>query len=198
MQCDVSHLVLWIKLLKTHFEDLLYAPISVCDVGSAATIEESPFLAVSVDRDMVQNLCTQHLRRQTIFLFLHCCFKLVHFHHEADHQFSCGGKYSSIISTLQVCSEHFTCLGLVELFEWLQKCASLENVVDYESFRKSCFGFGSSFLQFYMEEVCFAFMYQSFSSLSHRSRRFVLLLIVFFEHLHVSFPSYLSSTSRVG
>ncbi|CAL9758153.1 unnamed protein product [Musa acuminata subsp. burmannicoides] len=152
MQCDVSHLVFWLKLLKNHFEDLLYAPISVCDDGSAATLEESPFLAVSVDRDMVQNLCTQHLRRQTIFLFLHCCFKLVHFHHEADHQFSCGGKNSSIISTLQVCSEHFTCMGLVELFEWLQKCSSLENVVDYESFRKSCFSFGSSFLQFYMEE----------------------------------------------
>ncbi|XP_064962645.1 uncharacterized protein LOC103983378 isoform X3 [Musa acuminata AAA Group] len=146
----LKHKTLWFFLQVLMVRLRLH--MQFCDDGSAATLEESPFLAVSVDRDMVQNLCTQHLRRQTIFLFLHCCFKLVHFHHEADHQFSCGGKYSSIISTLQVCSEHFTCMGLVELFEWLQKCASLENVVDYESFRKSCFSFGSSFLQFYMEE----------------------------------------------
>ncbi|WOL19564.1 hypothetical protein Cni_G28366 [Canna indica] len=151
VQCDVSHTVLWLKLIKHNFEDLLYMPISVCDVGST-TIGGSPFLASSNDGDKLQNICTQHLQRQTIFLFLHCCFRLIRFNNEAGHQFLCGGHQFSVTSTLKISSEYCTGMGSIELFEWLQKCTSLKNILEYESFRKSCCSFASSFLQFYMEE----------------------------------------------
>lgn len=156
VQDNVSHLVLWLELLKHNFQDLLYMPISDRAVGPATIVKESPFLANSDDGNKLQNLCTKHLWRQITFLFLHCCFRLVHFDKESGYQFHCGAQSSCVTSPLKVCGKLGTSMGSMQLFEWLQRLFPLENIVDYESFRESCCTFAAFFLQLYLEEVYFS------------------------------------------
>ncbi|KAG6532000.1 uncharacterized protein LOC122055713 isoform X3 [Zingiber officinale] len=152
VQDNVSHLVLWLELLKHNFQDLLYMPISDCSVGPATVVKESPFLANFDDGDKLQNLCTKHLWRQITFLFLHCCFRLVHFDKKSGYQFHCEAQSSCVTSPLKVCGKLGTSMGLMQFFEWLQRLFPLENIVDYESFRESCCTFAAFFLQLYLEE----------------------------------------------
>lgn len=69
-QFSSPHPASWIKLLRTHFQDLLFKPFSSNENCS----EDSPFFVGTIDGVA----CTPHLQRLGIYLYFKCCFKVVH------------------------------------------------------------------------------------------------------------------------
>lgn len=154
MQWQSSQLALWLQLLKQHFQDLLYKSVSHSDVECEISLEESPFWSSFSDAVNLQIPCTQHLQRQVIFLFFKLCFMLIHISGENSQQCSCAEEPSLLNYKLPVCSDHCCHIGLLEISEWLQRCGHIE-MFDRVYLLKSSTSFALSFLQLYMEEVCF-------------------------------------------
>ncbi|KAJ0963400.1 hypothetical protein J5N97_028522 [Dioscorea zingiberensis] len=146
------HALLWIELLKKYFEDLAYKSISGYKIGHEDCLEGSPFLASITDGENVDNLCTSHLQRQAIFLLFKCFFTVAYINEERGQKCSCSIEAFSIACKLQVCSDQCCLLGLLELFEWLKKCAYLGKSGDYDNYSRSFSPFALSFLQLFIEE----------------------------------------------
>ncbi|XP_008813214.2 uncharacterized protein LOC103723905 isoform X2 [Phoenix dactylifera] len=147
-----SDLVLWLKLLRNYFEDLIYEPISGFDIVLENCLEGSPFLSSIAYADKVHNSSIGHLRRRAILLFFKCCFTLGRISNESGDKCSCAKETSLCSYKLHLCSENCCNMGLSELSNWLERCASIGKFVDYENYSKSCSRFALSFLQLYMEE----------------------------------------------
>ncbi|XP_010255092.1 PREDICTED: uncharacterized protein LOC104595857 isoform X3 [Nelumbo nucifera] len=148
---ECSTLVLWLQLLRRHFQDLLVQPISAYDSGFDDSLEGSPFLASIADG--VHKIHTRHLQRQAIFLFLKCSFSLVGFGKETDIRCVCASSNSCLTHELksgQECSGKRK--GLSEISEWLQDHLPLEMFVDYGIYSEKCSIFASSFMQLYVDE----------------------------------------------
>ncbi|XP_024456206.1 uncharacterized protein LOC112323265 isoform X3 [Populus trichocarpa] len=101
------------------------------------------------------------LLRQTLLLFLRCCFSLMSFTGETSKQCvtsktilkSCLTVAS--VSDLDYCSRN---KGLLELYNWLQGHLPDDILVDHERYLEKCMGFSLSFLQLYMHEDDVLFM----------------------------------------
>uniref|UniRef100_A0A1D1ZB79 Protein Lines n=1 Tax=Anthurium amnicola TaxID=1678845 RepID=A0A1D1ZB79_9ARAE len=145
-QC--SAVVSWIQLLQRYFKDLLHQSISRSHAGHDISIEGSPFLASVTDEGKI---CTPHLQRQTIFLFLKCCFTLIRFGDQACHECKCGPV---ALFPCEPQKHGGICFfnGSSELSGWLQKHILLENCADYVNYPKSCSRFSLTFLQLYIDE----------------------------------------------
>jgi hypothetical protein len=151
-----STLILWLQLLHEYFEELLQKPISKLEAGQDECLEGSPFL-LGLSNGELDGMHSFHLQRQTLLLFLRCCFSLMSFTGETSKQCvtsktilkSCLTVAS--VSDLDYCSRN---KGLLELYNWLQGHLPDDILVDHERYLEKCMGFSLSFLQLYMHEVC--------------------------------------------
>lgn len=155
-----STLILWLQLLHEYFEELLQKPISKLEAGQDECLEGSPFL-LGLSNGELDGMHSFHLQRQTLLLFLRCCFSLMSFTGETSKQCvtsktilkSCLTVAS--VSDLDYCSRN---KGLLELYNWLQGHLPDDILVDHERYLEKCMGFSLSFLQLYMHEDDVLFM----------------------------------------
>lgn len=151
---DCSTLILWLQLLHEHFEELLQKPISKLEAGQDECLEGSPFL-LGLSNGELDGMHSFHLQRQTLLLFLRCCFSLMSLTGETSKQCvtsktilkSCLTLGS--VSDLDYCSRN---KGLLELYNWLQGHLPDDILVDHERYLEKCMGFSLSFLQLYLHE----------------------------------------------
>lgn len=155
IQWECSTAILWLRLLQKYFGDLLQQPISRCHTGHGDSLEGSPFQA-DVVYGQLRKICVPHLQRQAVFLFLRCSFSLISLSKETDMKCSCTTSNSFFTRDMQYAQE---CCnrkeGLSELSEWFQRHMALEKFVDCGMYLEKCRSFALSFLQLYMDEVCF-------------------------------------------
>ncbi|KAI5588674.1 hypothetical protein BDE02_05G113600 [Populus trichocarpa] len=129
-----STLILWLQLLHEYFEELLQKPISKLEAGQDESLEGSPFL-LGLSNGELDGMHSFHLQRQTLLLFLRCCFSLMSFTGETSKQCvtsktilkSCLTVAS--VSDLDYCSRN---KGLLELYNWLQGHLPDDILVDHE------------------------------------------------------------------
>lgn len=147
-----SCVLLWLKLLRDHFEDLLYQPILKCHDKHSTSLEGSPFQVIVIGREHIDALCTCHLQRQVNLLFLKCCFQLVRLNNEF--------VQIEISSTSEMQNDKIQCCtkGLSELYEWFENHVSVVSLEKYDTHLDgggvSHSEFALKFLQLYMDEVC--------------------------------------------
>lgn len=149
---DCCILVSWLQLLHNYFQELLWQPIASPGSVQDDCLEGSPFLLSNSDGE-VYNMCSRHLKRQAIFLFLRCCFSLINPRG--------GAKKLCACLTTDSClnfDPDLDCIGkrrgLLELYKWLQGNLHLDVFVDYEMYIENCVNFSLSFLQLFVHEVC--------------------------------------------
>ncbi|ESR39051.1 hypothetical protein CICLE_v10025347mg [Citrus x clementina] len=147
---DCCILVSWLQLLHNYFQELLWQPIASPGSVQDDCLEGSPFLLSNSDGE-VYNMCSRHLKRQAIFLFLRCCFSLINPRG--------GAKKLCACLTTDSClnfDPDLDCIGrrrgLLELYKWLQGNLHLDVFVDYEMYIENCVNFSLSFLQLFVHE----------------------------------------------
>ncbi|KAF3323983.1 hypothetical protein FCM35_KLT11450 [Carex littledalei] len=148
-EIDISRIVLWLRLLKQYFPDLVYKPFSNYIITPNCCLEESPFFSSWSDELVSQNSQSRHLQRQALLLFFKCCFRLIKASNGIEkEQCLCGKNTSLIDCSTKICCCCCSNTGLSELSDWL-KCA----FVCQADTLKSPIDFGLSFLQLFMDEV---------------------------------------------
>lgn len=154
-----STLLSWLQLLQDYFEELLWKPITEFESGQDQCLEGSPFLSLS---NRVHGMPSLHLQRQTVLLFLRCCFSLISLTGETSKQCVCATLNScltfDLVTDLDCCRKK----GLLELYKWLQGHLPTNMFVDRKMYLERCIGFALSFLRLFMHEVCCLTPYKSF------------------------------------
>ncbi|GAV92022.1 hypothetical protein CFOL_v3_35406 [Cephalotus follicularis] len=149
---DSSIYVSWLQLLHEYFQDFLLKPITLHESGQADCLEGSPFLLTISDGEVL-NVCTRHLQRLAIFLFLRSSFSLIRLKEDNTKKCECATANAYLtfdsISDLACCS---TKKGLLELYKWLQGIFPADMFVDLEMYMENCINFSTSFIQLYMHE----------------------------------------------
>ncbi|KAJ6304903.1 hypothetical protein OIU78_020450 [Salix suchowensis] len=151
---DCSTLILWLQLLHEHFEELLQKPISKLEAGQDECLEGSPFL-LGLSNGELDGMHSFHLQRQTLLLFLRCCFSLMSLTGETSKQCETSKTILKSCLTLGSVSDLDYCSrnkGLLELYNWLQGHLPDDILVDHERYLEKCMGFSLSFLQLYLHE----------------------------------------------
>lgn len=151
---DYSILVSWLKLMHGYFGELLRHPITSLESVQDDCLEGSPFV-LSVSDTEEKELCSLHLQRLAIFLFLRCSLSLI--------SLMCGTDEKCPCVTRNLCfpyepNEKLDCCegqkGLLELYNWLQGHLPVDTLVDHKTYLQKCVDFALSFLQLYIHEVC--------------------------------------------
>lgn len=151
---DYSLLVSWLTLMHDYFGELLRQPITSLESVRDDCLEGSPFV-MSVSDTEGKELCSLHLQRLAIFLFLRCSLSLI--------SLMCGTDEKCPCATRKICfpyepNEKLDCCGrkkgLLELYNWLQGHVPVDMFVDYKTYLQKCVDFALSFLQLYIREVC--------------------------------------------
>ncbi|KAF6177043.1 hypothetical protein GIB67_015918 [Kingdonia uniflora] len=154
---ESSILVLWLQLVRKYFEDLINQPISRHHANLSDCLEGSPFLACVSDGEF-HSICTRHLQRQAIFIFLKLSLSLFSAGKDIDLRCSYATSSSSLTidsqSALKCCTRK---KGLSELSAWLERHLPMETLADFEMYLEKCANFASSFLQLFLEEDDFLF-----------------------------------------
>lgn len=144
--------MLWLKLLRQYFEDLLYERISEPDAAFGNSLDGSPFLPSFSSGNKLHYSCNRNLQRQAIFLLFKCCFTLSRVSKDTCEGCDCAVESWPSACLVQLCGEDCYRRGLSELFQWLQRSDLLEKTVDCEDYFKLCGSFALSFLQLYAED----------------------------------------------
>lgn len=152
IRLDCWILVSWLQLLHNFFQELIRQPITSPEFVQDDCLEGSPFLLINSNGE-VYNMCSHHLKRQAIFLFLRCCFSLINPREGAKKLCACLTADSCLIF-----DPDLDCIGkrkgLLELYKWLQGHLHLDTFDDYGMYIKNCMNFSLSFLQLFVHEVC--------------------------------------------
>lgn len=125
LHLDSSILVSWLLLLQKHFQDLLQQPIGEPGWLLNEFEDGSPFLASLLDKEE-HNICSHHLQRRAIFLFMKCSLSLTSSREEN---------------------------GLLKLHEWLQCQLPGALFVEQDLYWENCMNFALSFIQLFVHEV---------------------------------------------
>lgn len=124
LHLDSSILVSWLLLLQKHFQDLLQQPIGEPGWLLNEFEDGSPFLASLLDKEE-HNICSHHLQRRAIFLFMKCSLSLTSSREEN---------------------------GLLKLHEWLQCQLPGALFVEQDLYWENCMNFALSFIQLFVHE----------------------------------------------
>lgn len=143
-------LVSWVQLLQKYFKDIMLKPITRFSDGCGMSMEGSPFLSNFAHQGMSEIVHTAHLQRQTIFLFVKCCYNSFRCSNQVFQDCPPGCKSHQ---HRQGCCFN----GLSELSTWLQEHVPLENNSDGHIYQTTCSRFSLSFLQLFMDEVSLHF-----------------------------------------
>ncbi|KAJ0096376.1 hypothetical protein Patl1_28792 [Pistacia atlantica] len=149
---DHCILLSWLQLLHNYFKELLQQPMTQVESVQDDCLEGSPFLMSCTDGELY-NMCSRHLQRQAVFLFLRCSFTLISLKEDTKKHCACSAADSCLtfdtISDLDCCGRK---KGLLELYKWLQGHLPLDKLVEHEMYMEKCINFSLSFLQLYMHE----------------------------------------------
>ncbi|KAM7251904.1 hypothetical protein ACFE04_023787 [Oxalis oulophora] len=151
---DSSFYFSWIQLLHKYFQDLLSRSITECESGHSEgdSLDGSPFLLYVSDKD-ISKICTRHLQRRAVFLFLRCSFSLVRSRNDVDTKCTCATMNSSLASDIildvNCCSNS---KGLLELHKWLARHFPMDIFVNREVYMKKSMNFASAFISLYIHE----------------------------------------------
>ncbi|XP_026394383.1 uncharacterized protein LOC113289360 [Papaver somniferum] len=157
IQWECSTLIMWLQLLREYCGDLLHQSISGRQIGQSDSLEGSPF-QTDVVCGKVHKICTPHLQRQAIFLFLRCSFNLISLSKETDVKCSCPSSNFCLTHEMQYAQK---CCnkkkGWSALSEWLQRHVSTEIIMDGGIYLDKCRTFALSFLRLFIDEDDFLF-----------------------------------------
>uniref|UniRef100_A0A2P2KH57 Uncharacterized protein LOC8267269 isoform X1 n=1 Tax=Rhizophora mucronata TaxID=61149 RepID=A0A2P2KH57_RHIMU len=149
LSCSIF--VSWLQLLHDYFEEHLLKPLKLKTLEDEC-LEDSPFswTLCAVEGG---DLCSPHLQRQAILLFLRCCLSLINWERETNKQFACA-TLDSCLSFDSVLESDCCCRkkGFLELFKWLRGHLPANISVDNKLYMEKCMGFTISFLRLYMHE----------------------------------------------
>ncbi|KAJ8770643.1 hypothetical protein K2173_021290 [Erythroxylum novogranatense] len=147
-QLNCSILVSWLQLLHVYFEELLRRPITEFKSARDEYLEGSPFLWSLCDVE-AGSICSLHLQRKVVLLFLRCCLTMIN----SSKQCTCATVDSCL--TANSSTDMICCIrkkGLLDLSEWLQEKFPTEKLGVNEMYLENCSGFAQSFLHLYMHE----------------------------------------------
>ncbi|XP_078430559.1 uncharacterized protein LOC144702403 isoform X2 [Wolffia australiana] len=121
-------------LIRKHFKDILLNPIMNAGGFSLVSMEGSPFQSSISRQENSGTMYTTHLHRQTLFLFIKCCYS----------SFRCRDEVSQ--------NRELRFSGFSELSTWLQGHIPLTNNSEGHFYLTSCTRFSLSFLELFMDE----------------------------------------------
>ncbi|XP_060675020.1 uncharacterized protein LOC107424715 isoform X3 [Ziziphus jujuba] len=149
---DCSILVSWLGLMHAYFSEYLQQSMTSLKAVQGDCLEGSPFL-LSVSDTEVNNLCSHHVQRLAVFLFLRCSLGLISLKSDNDEKCACASQNLCLPSesnvNLECCGRK---KGILELYNWLQGHLPVSIFVDHNIYLQKCIDFALSFLQLYMHE----------------------------------------------